>query len=296
MRALLGVVVGVALGCGSRVVIDDLGTGDAAAEGSIDTSIDSTATDTFVPADSFVVDTAVPDDHTCTALADAICTGAKPCCDAHGFTYGEANCRSAIDNWCNYQISAVEGGLAVYDGTQLDACAASWKKNVATCDVDFLSWTKSYVPCTHLFNGAREPGSKCNPMGLDSLACKAPAGFASYCDSSVSKCRAYGVVPIGSPCNFTGSTIRYCDVGSYCDLADPSPTCKKALPLGSPCTSPDDLSCGMFNVCKDGKCAPGAKGGTPCSAGSECASYSCSMGACTSPDEVAVDASICGGK
>jgi hypothetical protein len=295
MRALL-LFAGLSLGCGSRVVIDDLGTDGALDATATETSVDSTASDTFVATDTAVLDTAEPDDHTCTALADAICAGAKPCCDKHGFAYNETACRSAIGSWCDYQIAAVGSGLAVYDGSQLDACTASWKNNVATCGVDFLAYAKSYVPCVHLFNGVREPGSKCNPMGLDSLACKAPAGFGSYCDSSVSKCRAYGVVAIGSPCNFTGSTIRYCDVGSYCDLADPSPTCKKALPLGSACSSPDDLSCGMYNVCKDGKCAVGAKGGTACSSGSECASYTCTMGMCTSIEQVPVDESICAGK
>jgi hypothetical protein len=296
VRALVLLAVSL-FGCGSRVVIDDLGTASSADSGATDT----TATDTSV-ADSAVADTtiepadtAVPDDRTCQALEDAICTGAKPCCDSSGFGYDEAGCRTAIGNWCAFQINAVEADLAVYDGSQLAACTASWKKNVATCNVDFLSWAKSYVPCTHLFDGVREPGSKCNPKGLDSLACKAPAGFASYCDSSVSKCRAYGVVPIGSPCNFTGSTIRYCDVGSYCDLADPSPTCKKARPLGSDCMGPDDLSCGMFDVCKDGKCAKGLPAGSPCTEGLECASYSCSMGSCGSIDQLAVDRSICTG-
>ncbi|MGZ3416350.1 MAG: hypothetical protein ACXVEF_19600 [Polyangiales bacterium] len=298
MRSLFALVSIVALGCGSRVVIDDLGTTpnvDAALDGATDsTSTDSSTVDSSA-IDTSAEDTAVPSETTCTALADAICTGAKPCCESSGFTYDETGCRNAINNWCDYQISAVDSGLAIYDGTQLAACTAGWKKSVAACKVDFLTWTKSYVPCTHLFNGVHDPGATCNPMGLDSLACHAPDGFASYCDSKVSRCRAYGVVPIGSPCNYTGSTIRYCDVGSYCDSADPSPTCKKALPIGADCAGPDDLSCGMFNVCKDNKCAKGLPSGAACTDNLECASYSCVMSTCASSDQTAVDKGICTG-
>src|SRR5262249_52381117 len=157
-------------------------------------------------------------------------------------------CRNAITGWCGYQINPVDLGYATFDGSQLAACTAGLKKAVPACSGDFLTWAKGYVPCTHLFNVTHAPGAGGNPSALDSRARHAPDGFASYCDASVKKCRAYGVVAIGSPCNYTGSTIRYCDVGSYCDASGDA-TCKKAQPLGSSCTGPDDLSCGMFNVC-----------------------------------------------
>jgi hypothetical protein len=282
----------VVVGCGSRVTLDE----DASTDGAAPTDsvvVTDTATDTSA-SDTSPIDAGNPDD-ACKPLEDAICGNAAKCCMASGLTWDEAKCRSAISSYCGYLVVAVGEGLATYDGSKLTACTSGWSKNILGCQVDFLTYLTNYAPCFHLFNGVHEPGSTCNPKGIDSLACKAADGFLASCDQTEGKCRAYGIVSEGSPCNYTGSTIRYCDHGFYCDIADPMPTCKKAKALGDTCTGPDDYSCGLFNVCKDGKCAAGLPGGAACTDGSECASYTCTMGQCTSEKQQAVDNGVCNG-
>lgn len=252
--------------------------GEASVEGGTEASVDAPA----------------PTPETCTRFVGGVCSDAtKACCAKAGFEYNASACTGGLDYYCNALVDQVTLGKATYDATQLDACVAGWKANTTACLVGWITSAKNLQPCDLLFNGVKEPGAACNPSGLKE--CKAPPGFGAYCDESARKCRVYGFVGKDQPCNFYGSTVRYCDAGLYCDLASTTPTCKTARALGDACDGADDFSCGYENVCKDNKCIKGAPEGTACATGAECASFQCEGGKCTATTFPAVSSWICTG-
>lgn len=303
-QSLLLLMLGLPLGCGGKVNAP-AETSDAAADsGSYDAGsdsshvVDSAIDDSPVEFDASTDASPPPTEATCAKLQDAMCGSAtKACCTKESFAYDEMGCRDAIDTWCHYQMDAVTAGYATYDDSQLGPCTKVWQTSLTACTVTFQPWTKDYAVCTALFNGTKEPGSDCNPKGLDSLGCKAPPGFSGYCDQTDKKCRAYGIVGNGEACTFYGSVLRYCDVGLYCDTTS-SPTssvCKPAKKLGDACSGADDLSCGWGNSCKDGKCTAGLPGGADCTNAIDCASWQCTMGKCTPEAFPVVTAGMCNG-
>ena len=238
--------------------------------------------DTPVPPDG-PVDTAPPDPSICDGLAAAICSSAtSTCCTSRGSTYDESTCKSNETTYCNEQIAAVKGGKLTYDPSQLDACKAAWSSEVTKCSIFFTDWVKMNAPCQQLFNGTVAPGAACT---FD-YQCQASPGGSAYCNTTSKKCVSYVVVAAGAGCNFTGSTIHYCDTGYYCDTTSTTPTCTPQRALGDACDGPDDLSCGYLNVCDStGHCVVGKPAGATCSGSAlECASWTCTGGKCTDPN------------
>lgn len=292
--------------CGGRVALpteSDPGSGDAGTDaatpdgdvppvdGSFDDGTDAPRPDGPLPDGSFP-DGAPPGDHTCEALVKSLCgDDAKACCTKTGFPHDAEACTNAVSYWCNYKVEAAADGVVTYDDAQLAACAASYRSAMTSCTLHWLEWAKSSVPCAHLFNGKKAPGAACT----SELDCNAAPGFSAYCDEGSKRCRAYGVVGAGSPCNFYGSTIRYCDFGLYCDLAAETPVCKPEKKLGAPCDGPDDFSCGYERTCKGGACAPGLPPGSPCTSDLECTTWSCQAGKCAANDTTLANEWVCTG-
>jgi len=290
----------LAAGCGGSVKVEepaDTGSGIDSA-----TTSDSSSPDSIVPESGTDIgsetveagiDSPPPTPKTCDAMTAAICgTDTAPCCTKHGFTWSEAGCKAVIAAYCGGQVDAVKAGTMTYDESYLDACTKSWASEMKTCDMDFITYLKSSFACAQLFNGTKAPGDSCDPRGYE---CKAPKGASAYCDQTAKKCRVYTVVAKGEGCNYLGSTIRYCDTGLYCDVTSPTSTCQPALKTGEACDGPDDPACGLYNYCKDNKCAPGLASGVTCGTNPECASYVCKGGTCTDPSITVVSSYICTG-
>ncbi len=284
--------------CGGRVDLpSETAGGDAGTDGAPSTDSEVPSTDggddaTPVPDGGPPIDGGAPSEVTCDRLVKALCgDAAAACCKTKGFSHDAEACTNAISYWCNFKIEAVSDGVLTYDGTQLEACASAYQGAMTSCDLHWLEWAKSNVACAHLFNGKKPPGAACS----GELDCNSAPGFSAYCDTTTKRCRSYGVVGAGSPCNYYGSTIRYCDFGLYCDVSATTPTCKPAKALGEACDGVDDFTCGYDRTCKDGKCAPGLPGGSDCTHDLECTSWSCQAGKCTVTDNSLATASLCSG-
>lgn len=239
--------------------------------------------DVPTPVDGPLPDAPPPDPSVCDDLAAAICTpAAESCCTSHGARYDATKCTSAEKAYCSDQITLVKSGKMTYDASQLSACKDAWKATLAKCSLFFVDWVKAYAPCGQLWNGTVAPGGACTY----DYQCKAPVGGSVGCNPTSHKCNAYVIVGAGAGCNFSGATVHYCDMGYYCDVTSTTPTCQPQKAIGATCDAPDDLSCGYSNVCKSGKCAAGAAGGTACTSHYDCASWYCdpSTSKCSDPN------------
>jgi len=272
----------------------EIGATDSAPLGETSTDASTDAVDDGAPSDTPTVTDAKPTPETCKKFVGAVCSDAtKACCEKVSLPWGGDACTTGMDYYCNALVDQVTLGKATFDPSQLDACVKGWQTNIATCVVNWRTSAKNMQPCDLLFNGTRAPGEACNPTALKE--CHAPPGFGAYCDQTAKKCRAYGIVAKDQPCNFYGSTIRYCDDGLFCDLTATTPTCQPAKALGAACDGPDDFSCGWDNVCKENKCTKGAPGGSTCTVNADCASFQCTTGKCTDTTNPAVSSFICDG-
>lgn len=287
----LSIVLALALvACGGRQTSDLDETTDTGtlADASTETATDSATTTDGAPAD------APPTADTCAAFVGAVCNDStKACCEKVGLGWGGDACKTGLDYFCNALVGQVAVGKATYDASKLEACSKGWKDNLAGCQVSWRASGKNLLPCDQLFNGLKAPGETCDPNGVKE--CHAEPGFGAYCDQTAKKCRTYAFVGAGQPCNFVGSTLRYCDDGLYCDMTTGTSTCKTAKAPGAACDGPDDLSCGYEYVCKDNKCQKGAPEGTACGGNTECASWTCTASKCTATTQPAVSSFICKG-
>lgn len=288
------------VGCGGRQLGDGVDPGvDAATDGSADATDSATDSATedapIVDAPADVPVEVGPGDRkkVCDALIAAICGApTKACCEAGKVPFDVDACTAGTRSWCGFRMDQVEAGIVKFDGSKLDACAKGYVAAFSSCNVDFLSYISGIQPCSQLFDGTRAPGDTCNPKIPDQ--CKGGGGFA-FCDEKLKRCRVYQIHGVGSLCNYTGSTVRYCDKGLYCD-AGGSGTCKVAKKTGDACLGPGDLSCGIEgNVCKDLKCQPGLPGGATCSTFDECSSLSCDAGKCGSISIGMATPEVCNG-
>lgn len=288
-----------ALGCGSKEVAAtdagaDTATSDVAADGAGDTT---TADVPTVEATADGPAEVGPGDRkkVCDALIGALCGPAsKACCDKSSFPFDGESCTASIRSWCGFRMDQVEAGLVTFDGSKLDACAKGYAASFTACTLDYITYMKNVQACSELFNGSKAPGDVCNTKIPDQ--CKAPPGMVAFCDEKLKRCRVYEINGLGGACNFSGSTVRYCDKGFFCDAATAPATCKTARKTGDPCVGPGDFSCGYEgNVCKDGKCQPGLAAGATCSTYDECASLNCDAGTCAANTFVIATAGLCNG-
>lgn len=302
MRAPSIALIALLVGCGGRQLGDGVDPGlDAATDGSADGGGSDTATVDSATEDVPVSDTSAdvpvgPGDRkkTCDALIAAICGApTKACCEASKVPFDVDACTAGTRSWCGFRMDQVEAGIVTFDIGKLDACAKGYVAAFNGCNVDFLSYLSDIRPCSRLFDGTRAPGDTCNPKIPDQ--CKAGGGGVAFCDDKLKRCRVYQINGVGSLCNYTGSTVRYCDKGLYCD-AGGSGTCKVAKKTGDACLGPGDLSCGLEgNVCKDLKCQPGLPGGAACSTYDECSSLTCDAGKCGSVTIGMATPEVCNG-
>ena len=87
-------------------------------------------------------------------------------------------------------------------------------------------------------------------------------------------------------CNYSGTTVHYCDYGLYCATTGGPGVCRVAKKIGDSCGGAWDSSCGFGNTCRDLKCQVGAAKGMSCGGGAadlQCASWNCDGGMCTDP-------------
>jgi hypothetical protein len=293
MRSTLLVLASLAIGCGSKI--------DAPSE---TTTTDTGATTTDGVATEVAVDDAAAEasadtggvkpteDRTCKRLVDAYCSKAtQDCCGELGIPFAEAACRNAAMTYCSQLIDQVTLGRMTYDDSQLEACAKSWEAPSASCRSEFIPYLANSVACAQLFNGQREPGSECTYA----YQCHAPPGAVVYCDETAKRCRASSVVPEGSTCNFSGSSLKFCQDGYYCDLTGSMAACKKELAAGAACSSANYIACGYSSTCVDGKCGAGLGAGEACTDGGQCSSWTCREGKCTTTLYNRVDKGLCNG-
>lgn len=292
------------MACGGKVPADEFNsdagadsaaTGDTGAAGdtvTTDTTADTTATDA-------VVDGAKPTPDTCKKFVGGICNDkTKACCDKVGIAWNAEACNTGLDYYCNALVDEVALGRATYNPAFLDACVKGWEDSLVACEVSGLASAKYQIPCAQLFNGLIKPGEPCK--GMRYAECEAPPGmFGAYCEKKAGakegRCRAYGFVGKDQGCNYTGSTVRYCDTGLYCDVTTPMSTCKTKKPLGAACAGPDDSSCGFEAKCADGKCTALGAAGADCSVNEDCVSYMCTSGKCEKATNSVVSPYICNG-
>lgn len=276
----------VAVGCAGKVTT---APSEATDTGTADTSPSEVADDVAPEAAS---ETGVlpTEARTCKALADAMCGPAtEACCKTLSIPYAGGGCREAAMAYCNARIDAVTLGRATYDDSKLEECAKSWSSSIATCQMEFVPYLRASQPCAQLFNGTKAPGSTCT----SAAECNAPTGSVAYCDATTKRCRASSLSPEGGPCNFTGSTLRYCEDGFYCDLTGATSACKKELAPGAECTSTNYIACGYSHTCVDGKCGDGLPAGAACAADHECSSWACRTGVCNPVLYPQVDKGLC---
>ncbi|MBK7396037.1 MAG: hypothetical protein IPJ34_06950 [Myxococcales bacterium] len=232
------------------------------------------------------------EDRTCKRLADALCGGAtEACCKTVGIAFAGAGCREAALSYCTTRIDAVGLGKAVYDDSQLEACAKDWSTAIAACQIEFVPYLRSQRACAQLFNGTTAPGAAC----ASSAECHSPPGAVAYCDTTTKRCKASSIVAEGAPCSFTGSQLRYCDEGFYCDLTGGTAACRKQLAEGAACSTSNYVACGYSRTCVVDKCGAGLAGGAKCTDAVECASWNCNAGVCNSVFYQQVEASLCNG-
>lgn len=287
MRAIaLSVLASFAVACGSK--LDTPAENRPADTGA--TIVDSAVAETAVidaAADTAVLPT---ESTTCKRLVAAMCS--KPtenCCTELGIPFLAGACAEAVMAYCSTRIDAVTLGRATYDESQLEACAASYESPKIGCSAEFIPTLRASVACAHLFNGTKEPGAAC----ANSVECHAPEGAIAYCDQTAKRCRASFVVAEGAACNFTGSNLRYCDDGFYCDLTGASAACRKELAAGADCAAANYIACGYSSTCVDGKCGAGLAEGAACTEASQCSSWTCREGKCTSTLYPRVDKGLC---
>lgn len=292
--------------CGGKSVADEFNN-DAATADSGAPGADSSTTnpDEGLPEGGPLdtpppVDAPKPTAATCTKFVGGICNSAtEACCKTAGFPWDKDACNTGLDFYCNALVDEVALGRATYHESYLDACVKGWEESLAKCTISSLESARYQIPCAQLFNGVIELGKPCK--GNRYAECKAPAGnFGAYCDvrpgMKEGLCRAYGFVGKGEGCNYTGTTVRYCDTGLYCDITTPTATCKDAKKLGDACFGADDYSCGIgFHCDATNKCAPLAAEGATCMRNEECASYECSGGKCTKGTDPIVSSWMCNG-
>jgi len=232
------------------------------------------------------------EERTCKRLADAMCGAAtESCCKTLAIPYAGGGCREAAMAYCTARIDAVTLGRATYDDSKLEECAKSWTAQIAKCQQEFIPYLESSLACAQLFNGTKAPGSACT----SAVECNSPPGSVAYCDQAAKKCRVSMLAVEGGPCNFTGSTLRYCPDGFYCDLTGATSACRKELAPGADCTSSNYIACGYSHTCVAGKCADGLAGGETCADNAECSSWTCKAGTCNSVLYQMVEKSICNG-
>lgn len=302
MRACLASIVmmlaGCLVACGGKATPAEETSPETGVTADTGTPTETGGSDTS-PSDSMTKpDSPPPSKATCEKFVATMCGDkTKACCATAGLMWSGDGCNTNLDYYCNSLVDQVTLGRATYDESYLDACLKGWESNFTICNVDGITSAKNQIPCTHLFNGTKKIGETCT--GKAFVECEAPAGFGAYCDvrpgDSSGKCRAYGFVGKDQPCNFYGSTVRYCDTGLYCDLTSTSPTCQTAKALGAACDGVDDFSCGIGASCTMNKCTALAAAGATCARNEECASYSCVDSKCTKPENGAVSPWLCGG-
>ena len=298
--ALALLLVSSLAACGGKVPSEefnsDAGTTDSAATDT--TTPDGGPVDTTPSTDVVIGSDAKPTADTCKKFVGGICNDAtKACCSKAGLTWDPDACNTGLDYYCNALVDEVNLGRATYNPSFLDACVTGWEDSLKQCEISGLASAKYQIPCAQLFNGLVKPGEVCK--GTRYAECESPPGFGSYCDkkagSKEGRCRAYGFVGKDQGCNYTGTTVRYCETGLYCDVTSPTSTCKPSKALGAMCLGPDDYSCGFNARCADSKCAPLAAAGATCGANEECLSYKCTTGVCEKAESAVVSPYICNG-
>jgi hypothetical protein len=286
--------------CGGKAIADEFNA---------DSGLDSAGSDTSsIPTDGPIGTEASPSDvapdgpkptaTTCTKFVGGICNSkTEACCKVAGFPWDKDACNTGLDYYCNALVDEVALGRATYNESFLDACVKGWEESLTKCEVSGLESAKYQIPCAQLFNGIIALGEKCK--GNRYAECKAPPGFGAYCDirpgSKEGICRGYGFVGMGAPCNYTGTTIRYCDTDLYCDVTSAMSTCKTQKKLGEACGGPDDYSCGFTARCTEGKCTSLGAEGAACMNNEECISYECDGGKCNKPTNPVVSSWMCNG-
>jgi len=256
-----------------------------------------TGTDTSTPPDTAPDTPIKPTIETCKKFVETTC-GAKTsaCCATSGFTWKESACKTNLDAYCTALVGDVALGRSTYDASYMDACLKGWEASLTACTIDGLTAGKNQIACQHWFNGMTKPGETCT--GKNVAECHAPDGMGAYCDikdgETTGICRAFTFVGKDQPCNWAGTTARYCETGLYCDLTSTTTTCKESKPLGATCAGDMDPSCGA-NACKANKCTARLPEGATCATWNDCQSYDCQMNKCTKVYYAAVSSWMCTG-
>jgi hypothetical protein len=299
ISSLSVLVAGLLVACGGKVPPEEFTAETGGSDAGADVLPSDSAVDTSAPTDAITKpDSPPPTAETCKKFVATLCSSkTAACCGKAGMMWNPDGCNTSLDYYCNTLVDQVTLGRATFDGSYLDACLKGWDTDLGTCEIDGLASAKSQIPCTHLFNGTKKVGEVCT--GKTNVECEAPPGFGAYCEirtgETMGKCRAYGFVGKDQPCNFYGSTVRYCDTGLYCDLTSSTTTCKTAKALGAACDGPDDFSCGNGAGCRMNKCALLGAAGATCARNEDCASYVCDTGKCTKAANPVVSSFMCTG-
>ena len=195
----------------------------------------------------------------CEQLAAAECGPAKAC----GVAASDASCDDITNNSradspvCGAPLlEAVKKGTVRYDGNEAKKCVDALTTQCRPVGV-----------CDKVFTGTVAVGGACTV----SQECESTA----WCDRS-STCPGACTTKLGAGAKVPN--VEACSTNRVLLASSGDITCLANPREGDACAATPDCSSGLS--CRDGRCAPGPKGGEPCD-GATCAiGFRCTAGTC----------------
>jgi hypothetical protein len=217
----------------------------------------------------------------CVEFATQLCADAEGCCQQAYGDFSQEGCVATFKREvCRPGADAVAADKATFDEGAITGCLAAHADAHAVC---IPTWKQAlelrkriYAEC-RVIDGSTEPGRGC---AIDAT-CKRPEGIATAeCVKNV--CKVIEILPLGAVCPFPSGAVSVCDEGLACDAPglDTEGRCVAAIESGGACdnTTLEGTDCGLGNYCdpEQGVCKTTENfGGSGCSQGNECVSFSC---------------------
>lgn len=186
-----------------------------------------------------------------SAYASAVCDVIAPCCSGLGVSIDPSTCRSTVISTVQASINEANPANYKYDANAAEACLASTRSALASCQSPGNPGT-----CDAAFQGKLAKGAVCT----SSIECASPSDGTASCSGGVCVVKRRGKV--GDPCYWScheEGTSTFC-----------SGTGINELQGQSRCFDNDGLYCSDTGTCTQQK-----QNGVACSDDQECTSGRC---------------------
>jgi hypothetical protein len=243
------------------------------------------------------------------ALIDALCAGARNCCNQAGYPAEPlADCEAEVMRQID-SLTLVVAGTVLADASKVASCVTAYRAAASTCAYP----SSTFDDCQGMFSGTRHDGESCTRSeecvrGAEAVMCLKTSSGTTDPETGICHTLQRGV--LGQPCstsadrNFSGVTyttpdpsppLVYCHSadGLYCGylVTTTERACQEFAAEGAPCA--DGQVCAPNAFC-DATCKARKSLGSPCVARNECAELlACENGTCA-PLGVASD-KLCSG-